>query len=279
MSITARPAREPEVDPAVRAAISDARPARASALSASLTFGWRSMLKIKHVPEQLGDVIMIPVLFTVMFTYIFGGALAGSTGRYLQFLLPGTVVMSVVLVTVYTGVSLNTDLASGVSDRFRTLPIWQPAVLLGPLLGDTVRYLIASSLVIGLGLIMGFDAEGGAIGVLAGVALVLVFAFALGWVWSTLGLTLRTPNAVLTMGLVVLFPLTFASNVFVEPGTLPGWLRAFVDVNPVSHLASAERALMLGTGAGGDVLWVLAASAVLTAVFAPLTVHLYRRRT
>jgi daunorubicin/doxorubicin transport system permease protein len=139
-------------------------PAGASPLAASLAFAWRSLLKIKHVPEQLGDVIGIPVLFTLLFTYLFGGALAGSTGRYLQSLLPGTLALAVVFVTVYSGVTLNRDLATGEVDRFRSLPIWRPAPIVGGLIGDLGRYLIASSLVIGLGLIMGFTAAGGAVG-------------------------------------------------------------------------------------------------------------------
>ena len=255
-------------------------PARlgAGAAAASLAFAWRSLLKIKHVPEQLGDVIGIPVLFTLMFTYLFGGAIAGSTSHYLQFLLPGTLALAVVFVTVYSGVTLNRDLATGAFDRFRSMPVWRPAPIVGALIGDAGRYLIAAALVIGLGLLMGFDARGGVVGVSAALALVLAFAFGLSWVWTTLGLILRTPNAVMSIGFVILFPLTFMSNVFVDPATMPAWLRAFAHVNPITHLATAERGLMGGTAAAGDVLWVLAAAALLTAVFAPLTVRLYRAR-
>ena len=203
------------------------------------------------MPEQLGDVIGIPVLFTLMFTYLFGGALAGSTAHYLQFLLPGTLVLAVVFVTVYSGVTLNRDLATGAFDRFRSMPIWRPAPIVGALIGDAGRYLLASSLVIGLGLVMGYRAGGGPGGVLAAVALVLLFAFALSWVWTTLGLLLRTPNAVMNIGFVVLFPLTFVSNIFVDPHTMPSWLRAFADANPITHLATAARALMAGTAPPG----------------------------
>ncbi len=253
-------------------------PAGAGPVSASLAFAWRSLLKIRHVPEQLGDVIGIPVLFTLMFTYLFGGAIAGSTGDYLQFLLPGTLALAVVFVTVYGGVTLNRDLATGAFDRFRSLPVWRPAPIVGGLIGDLGRYLLAAVLVIGLGLIMGFHPHGGAVGVIAAIALVLVFAFALSWVWTALGLILRTPNAVMSLGFVVLFPLTFLSNVFVSPGTMPGWLQSIARVNPVTHLATAERGLMQGTAAAGQVLWVLAAAAALTAVFAPLTMTLFQRK-
>jgi ABC-2 type transport system permease protein len=254
------------------------RPSPPGPVAASLTFAWRGFLKVKHLPEQLADVILIPVLFTLVFTYLFGGALAGSTSHYLQFLLPGTLVMTVVLLTVYTGVGLNTDVATGAFDRFRTLPIWRPAPIVGALLGDVVRYLLASALVIGLGMAMGFQPGSGPIGALAAVALILLFSFSLSWVWTTLALILRTPHAVNVVGLVFLFPLTFTSNVFVDPQTMPGWLQAFIDVNPVSHLVTATRGLIHGTAAAADVRLVLIACAALVAVFAPVTVRLYRRK-
>jgi ABC-2 type transport system permease protein len=268
-----------EHDAAAASALSRrTRPPQAGALSASLAFAWRSLLKIKHVPEQLGDVIGIPVLFTLMFTYLFGGALAGSTHDYLQFLLPGTLALAVVFVTVYSGVTLNRDLATGAFDRFRSMPVWRPAPIVGGLIGDAGRYLLASSLVIGLGLIMGFHAGGGPVGVLAAVALVLVFAFALSWVWTALGLILRSPNAVMSIGFVILFPITFMSNVFVDPQTMPAWLRAIADGNPMSHLATAARGLMQGNATAAQVLWVLGSAAVLTGLFAPLTMRLFARR-
>jgi daunorubicin/doxorubicin transport system permease protein len=254
----------------------DHRPA--SALSASMTFAWRAVLKIKHVPEELGDVIGIPILFTLMFTYLFGGALAGSTGHYLQFLLPGTLVLAVILITIYSGVALNTDLSTGAFDRFRSMPIWRPAPIIGGLIGDTGRYLLASALVIGLGLLMGYTPGGGLGGTLAAVVLLLTFAFGMGWIWTTIGLVMRSPRAIMSIGLTVLFPLTFASNVFVDPTTMPSWLHTFVDLNPISHLVTAERGLMDGNATAGQIVWVLAAAGVLTAVFAPLTMRLYRNK-
>jgi ABC-2 type transport system permease protein len=253
-------------------------PGSASRTAAALAFAWRSLLKIKHVPEQLGDVIGIPVLFTLMFTYLFGGALAGSTRQYLQFLLPGTLCLAVVFVTVYSGVTLNRDLATGAFDRFRSMPIWRAAPIMGSLIGDTGRYLLAAALVVGLGLIMGFRAAGGPLGVLAATALVIGFGVALSWVWTTLGLLLRTPNAVMSIGFVILLPLTFTSNVFVDPNTMPGWLHAVADGNPISRLAIAERGLMSGTASAAQILWVLAAAAAVTVIFAPLTIWLYQRR-
>jgi ABC-2 type transport system permease protein len=255
-----------------------ARPPRPSALSAALTFGWRGMLKIKHVPEQLIDVTMTPVLFLLMFTYMFGGAIAGSTAEYLEFLLPGVLVMSVLFTTVYSGVSLNTDVTKGVVERFRSLPIWSPAPLVGAVLGDSVRYLVAATVVVVLGLIMGYRPDAGVPGVLAAIALVVLFSFSLAWVFTTVGLLMRAPNAVMNAGFMALFPVTFLSNTFVEPETLPGWLEAFVNVNPVSHLVSAVRGVMDGGASAGDIWVVLGTAAVLTAVFAPLTVRLYRSR-
>ncbi len=254
------------------------RPARPSALATTLTFGWRALLKIKHVPEQLFDVLVSPVIFTLMFTYLFGGALAGSTTAYIQFLLPGILVQTIVIVTVYTGYTLNTDITKGVFDRFRSLPIWRPAPIVGALLGDTVRYSVASIMCIGLGLIIGFRPEGGLVGVLLGVLLLLVFAFSLSWIFTILGLLLRTPNAVMGVSMMVLMPLTFASNIFVDPRTMPSGLQAFVDINPVSHLVTAVRGLMAGQPDGGEILWVLIAAVVLTAVFGPITMRLYRTR-
>ncbi len=264
---------------AVRTAISSLqRPPRASPLAAALAFGWRGMLKVKHVPEQLLDVTITPVMFVVMFTYIFGGAIAGSTGEYLDYILPGILVMSVLFTTVYSGVALNTDLTRGVVDRFRSMPIWKPAPLVGSLLGDSVRYLLAGIVIMIVGVILGYRPPAGLTGVAAALGLVVLFAFGLSWVFTALGLALRSPNAVMNAGFMGIFPLTFLSNVFVDPDTLPAGLEAFVNVNPISILATASRGLMEGNAEGGDVLIVIAVAAGLTAVFAPLTTRLYRKR-
>jgi ABC-2 type transport system permease protein len=278
MSATAQERTRPAREEALRTALSPtARPPRAGALSAVLAFGWRGILKIKHVPEQLIDVTLTPVLFVLMFTYMFGGAIAGSTGAYLQFILPGILVMSVLFTTVYSGVALNTDMTKGVIDRFRTLPIWRPSPLFGAVIGDSVRYLVAAAVIIVLGVALGYR-PGAVWGVFAAAGLVIVFAFGLSWVFTTVGLVMRAPNAVMNTGFMALFPLTFLSNVFVEPETLPGWLEAFVDVNPISHLTTATRAFMDGTVAGLELGVALGTAALLTAVFAPLTTHLYRRK-
>ena len=270
---------QPVREEALRLALAErSRPPRPNALSASLTFGWRALLKIKHVPEQLFDVTAFPIMFTLMFTYLFGGALAGSTGEYLQFLLPGILVQTVVFITIYTGFTLNTDITKGVFDRFRSLPIWRPSVLVGALLGDAARYTMASTMVIVLGLVLGFRPAGGVVGVLLSVALLLVFSFSLSWIWTALGLVLRTPNSVMGVSMMVLFPLTFVSNVFVDPQTMPTWLQTVVGLNPITHLVTAVRGLMAGTVTPGQIGLVLVSCGVLIVVFAPITMYLYRNK-
>ena len=268
----------PALEEVYSALASTPRPPRPGRLATCLTFGWRGMLKIKHVPEQLIDVTLTPVLFLVMFTYLFGGAVAGGTDAYLQYLLPGMLVQSVLFTAVYSGVALNTDATKGVVDRFRSMPIWRPAPLLGAVLGDSVRYLVAGTVVVLLGLVMGFDADGGVAGVLAAMLLVVVFSFGLSWIFTTIGLVLRAPQAVMNAGFMGLFPLIFLSNIFVEPSTLPGWLEAFVDVNPVSHLTTAARGLTGDGASAWEIGRVLLEAGAVAAVFAPLTVRLYRRR-
>jgi ABC-2 type transport system permease protein len=264
-------------EPELRKALSSTRPKRASALSATLTFGWRGMLKVKHVPEQLIDVTITPVMFTLLFTYLFGGAIAGSTSAYRDFILPGVLVIAVLFTTVYSGIAINTDVTKGVVDRFRSLPIWPSAPLLGALIGDMVRYLVAATVIIVLGLILGFRPDNGVPGVLASVGLVVLFSFGVSWVFTSLGLVMRSPNATMNAGFMSIFPLTFLSNLYVEPDTLPSGLEAFVNANPISHLVSACRGLMDGSVEAENLIVVLGTTVLLTAVFLPLTTYLYRR--
>jgi daunorubicin/doxorubicin transport system permease protein len=222
-------------------------------------------------------VTITPVMFVLLFTYLFGGAIEGSTGEYRDYILPGVLVIGVLFTTVYSGIALNTDLTRGVVDRFRSLPIWRPAPLLGALLGDSVRYLVCATVIVVLGLILGFSPDGGVPGVLAAVALVVVFSFGLSWVFTTMGLLMRSPNAVMNAGFMSIFPLTFLSNVYVDPETLPAGLEAFVEANPISFLVTACRGLMEGSVPGTDIAVALGTAAVLTAIFAPITVRLYGR--
>jgi ABC-2 type transport system permease protein len=264
------------IEPRLRSALAlRKRPQRPSPLSASLTFGWRAVLKIKHVPMQLFDVTAFPIMITLMFTFLFGGALAGSTTDYLQFFLPGVLVQAVVFITMYTGVALNTDISKGIFDRFRTLPIWQPAALVGALLGDMLRYTIAGTVVVLLGLVLGFRPDGGIVGVLLAMALLVGFSFCLSWIWTALGLVVKTPESVMGISSMILFPLTFISNIFVDPKTMPWWLQAVVEVSPITLITAAVRGLMHGTASFDQLMWVFVSCAVLIAIFGPLTMRLY----
>ncbi|GAA1226256.1 ABC transporter permease [Prauserella halophila] len=253
-------------------------PTHPSAWSASVTFAWRAMLKIKHVPEQLFDVTAFPVIMTLMFTYLFGGALAGSPEEYLQYLLPGVLVMSVAMITMYTGVGLNADIQKGVFDRFRTLPIWRPSALVGAVIGDVCRYSLASVVIIVLGLVLGYRPGGGVLGVLVGIGLLLVFSFAFSWIWTLLGLVLRSERSVMGVSAMVLFPLSFLSNVFVDPRTMPEWLQGFVDVNPIAHLVAAVRGALSGQWDGSATLWMFVSAGIILAIFGPLTMRRYNRK-
>jgi ABC-2 type transport system permease protein len=192
--------------------------------------------------------------------------------------LPGTLVIAVVFVTVYSGVNLNSDLSTGAFDRYRSLPIWRAAPIAGGLVGDCARYVLAAVLVVLLGLVMGFDPAGGLLGTVAAIALVVAFSLALSLAWVIVGLLARTPRAVMTLGFMILFPVTFVSNVFVDPATMPALLRSVADANPVSHLVTAARGLMEGTATTGQVVWVLIATAALALVLMPLAARLYRTR-
>ena len=205
------------------------RPPAPSALSNALVFGWRAVLKFRHVPEQLFDLVMTPIMFTLLFTFVFGGALAGSPRDYLQFFLPGILVQTVVFNAVYSGMGLSTDLGKGLFDRFRSLPIWSLAPFAGLMVGDVLRHLVAGAIILAIGL------------TLAAFALLLAVGFGTGWVFIVLGLLIRTPTTVMTLGFTFLFPLVFASNIMVEPATMPDWLRLFVEVNPISLITTAIR--------------------------------------
>jgi len=254
------------------------RPAVPGALSNALAFGWRAVLKFKHVPEQMFDLVMTPLMFTLLFTFVFGGALAGSTENYVHFLLPGILVQTVVFNSVYSGMGLSTDLGKGLFDRFRSLPIWSLAPFAGLMVGDVLRHLIAALIILGVGMALGYRPGTGFAGVLAALVLLIAIGFGVGWVFLVLGLVMRTPNTVMTMGFTGIMPLVFASNIMVDPGTMPDWLRVFVDVNPVSRMTTAMRGLMNGGATWGAIGLALLTPALLTVTLAPLTLWLYRRR-
>ena len=268
----------PLVDESLRVALAPRmRPQPPGPLSASLTFGWRALLKIKHVPQQLFDVTAFPIMFTLLFTFLFGGAISGSPSKYAQFAIPGILVQTVAFITMYTGVALNTDISKGIFDRFRSLPIWRTSALVGALIADVARYTFAALVVFALGVALGFRPDGGVLGVLAAMLLMLLFAFSLTTIWTIFGLTLRTPESVMQTSIMILFPLVFTTNIWVQTSTMPGWLQAVVKVNPVSRVVTAVRGLMGGTASASEIGWALLACAVIVAIFAPITMRLYNR--
>jgi oleandomycin transport system permease protein len=248
-------------------------------LQHGLTLAWRSLLKIKHSPEQLLDLTLQPIIFVVLFVFLFGGALAGDWRDYLQFVLPGILVQTVVFATLGTGVGLNTDITKGIFDRFRSLPIARSAPLVGTVLGDVVRYIVSAGVVLGFGMVLGFRVGTGPLAVLAAYGLVLAFAFALCWLAVLVGLFVKSPQSVQGFGFIVMFPLTFGSNIFTQTSTLPGWLQAWVEVNPVSALTTATRGLLLGGPVADAAIKTLLWAAAIFAVFFPLAIRAYRRKS
>jgi oleandomycin transport system permease protein len=245
----------------------------------ALVLARRSLVKTRRTPEALIDVTLQPVIFLALFTYIFGGAVAGgSQDAYLQFLLPGLLGQTIAMASVALGQNLNADIEKGVFDRFRSLPIARSAPLVGAVLADVVRYLILFAVMITTGLLMGFDLTNGVVPTLAALALCMGFALCFGWISVFVGMIARTSGAVQGIMFLLVLPLSFGSNTFVPTKTMPGWLQAFVNVNPISHLVAAVRGLMTGGPVAGDLVWTLAWMAGLLAVFCPLALRAYRRR-
>jgi ABC transporter DrrB family efflux protein len=249
-------------------------------LQNTFTLTWRSVVKIRTNMEDVLGLSLNPIMFLVLFTYVFGGAIThGSTHEYLQFALPGILVLSVVFATLGTGLMLNQDIAGGVFDRFRSLPIARWAPLAGAVLGDMVRYMISVAITLGFGMILGFRITTSALSAFAGCLLVLAFALAMCWVSALIGMMVKTPQGVQWFGSLIYFPLTFGSSVLAPTATMPGWLQAFVKVNPMTYLTEATRGLLTGgpvaTPVVRSLLWALA----LFVVFAPLAVRVYRRKT
>lgn len=247
-------------------------------VATSFTMAYRGVLKIKHNPIQLFDVTVQPILFTAMFTYIFGGAISGSVADYLPVLIPGILVQTVILTSVVTGAQLREDMDKGVFDRFKSLPIARVSALAGALLADMVRYGIASTLTVAVGLCLGYRPEGGFVGVAAACLLVVACSFAISWLWALVGVTGKSAASVQGISMMVMFPLTFMSGAFAPVSTMPGWLQAVNHANPVYYLVNACRELMNANSYGADLIWSLVGSALVIVVFAPLTVRAYMRR-
>ncbi|MDX3660229.1 ABC transporter permease [Streptomyces sp. ID05-26A] len=242
------------------------------------SLAWRGILKIRKNPEQLMDVTLAPIIFLVMFTYLFGGALAGSTDSYLQMLVPGIMVMNILQASMTAGVQMNTDVSKGVFDRFRSMPIARSAPLVGAVLADIVRYVVCIVVLLVVATIMGFRIQTGPVELLIAAGLTILFGLSFCWASVFVGMLLKTPQAVQGMMFVLIMPLTFGSNVFVGTSTMPGWLKAWADISPVSLLSDALRGLLNGGAIAGpltgSVIWMVGA----VAVFFPLAMWAYRKR-
>jgi oleandomycin transport system permease protein len=256
----------------------NARVSPLQGLQQTATLAWRTIVQIKHNPWELGDYSFQPILFLVLFTYIFGGAISGSTSDYLRITLPGIIVMNMFFVTMYVGTGLNADLTKGVFDRLRSLPIARWAPLAGRIGADLVKHAWSVFLLLAVGYLMGFRVETSVLSLLAMVGLVLVFALAFSWISVLVGVIARDPEQVQIFGFTVLFPITFVSNVFVPTETMPGWMQPIVEANPVTILADAARGLLIGGPVAEPVAWTLLWAGALILIFAPISVYALRRK-
>ncbi|MEU7740996.1 ABC transporter permease [Nonomuraea sp. NPDC049158] len=276
MSTMTAPTRE-AVRAADRVAAARRRVSMGETIVQTLTMAWRALKKMRRNPEQFFDVALQPILFTAMFAFIFGGAIAGDVESYLPLMIPGILAQTVLTTCMATGTQLREDMEKGVFDRFKSLPIARIAPLAGPMVADLLRYMIAATLTFGMGLVMGYRPGGGAGGVLAAILLAIITGWSLAWVFTWVGTIARSAQAVQSISMMILFPLTFLSNAFVPVETLPGWLAAFVRINPVSHLVTAARDLANSAIVSAEVAWTLLACLIVIAIFAPLSVRSYKR--
>ncbi|WP_420110783.1 ABC transporter permease [Pseudactinotalea sp.] len=252
-------------------------PSPAQALRNTLAMAHRSLLTIKRTPEQFLDVVAQPILFTVLFTFLFGGAIAGDTTSYLTFLIPGILVQSIITASVTTGAGLREDMNSGVFDRFRTLPIARIAPLAGALLIDILRYTIAAITTFLAGFALGYRPDGG-FGAIVGAALLVIgCAWAMSWAFAYVGVVSRTAEALQGIAIFVLYPLTLLSGAFVPIATMPGWLQTAAHFNPVTYLVSAARELLNTGMIGADFTLSIVTAVLIVIVFAPLAVRAYQR--
>ena len=244
----------------------------------SLVIMRRNLLHIRSDPEQLVGMTIQPLMFLVLFVYIFGGAISGSAQEYLQFALPGILVQGIAFTGFQTALGLNVDFQRGLIDRFRSLPISRAAVVSGRIGADAIRVIWGVLIIVGFGMLLGFRFHGGFAGAIGGMALASLFGITVCWPMAFIGIVAKSPEAVNTWGFMIILPLTFASSVFARPSSMPGWLQAFVKVNPITKVVDATRGLMLG-GRVFTPLWQsLVWMAVITLVFAPLAIARYRRR-
>ncbi len=249
------------------------------ALAHSLTLAWRNVTQLKHSPEKLLDVILMPIVFLVLFLFVFGGAVAGSTHAYLELLLPGLVAQMAVFATMGLGTALCEDIHKGVFDRFRSLPIARSSPLVGAVLGDTARFGVVMVVLTGFGSLLGFRFHTGVLAVLAAFALAYVFYLAVCWISVLIGLVAPSPETVQGIAFIFIMPLVFGSSILMpSTASMPGWLQAWVKVNPVTSLADAVRGLTVGGPVASHAMYALAWAAGIVVVAFPLAMSMYRRR-
>jgi oleandomycin transport system permease protein len=248
-------------------------------LANGLTLAWRNIMQLKHSPEKLMDVTLMPIVFLVLFLYVFGGVVAGSTHAYLEVLLPGLIGQMAMFATMSLGTALCEDIHKGVFDRFRSLPIARSAPLIGAVIGDTVRFCVVMAVLTGFGTALGFRFHTGPLDIIAAYALAYVFYLAVCWVSVLIGLVAPSPETVQGISFIWTMPLVFGSSVLLSnTRTMPGWLQAWVKVNPITDLADAVRALTIGGPVGDHALITLAWAVGIVAVAFPLALRMYIRR-
>ncbi|MBY8886312.1 ABC transporter permease [Streptomyces sp. PTM05] len=241
----------------------------------------RNALQIKQDPESMFDALLMPVIFTLLFVYVFGGAISGKGNQheYVNYVVPGLMAMMGMNIAQAVGSGINDDFKKGVMDRFRTMPIARSSVLIAKIVVEIGRMLLATSILLGMGFALGLTIHTSVLHLLAAVLLALVFGASLMWIFILLGLTMKTAQAVQGIGMLVLMPLQFGSSIFAPTSTMPGWLEAFTKANPLSNLADASRALING-GAVAHSVWITLAWTVgITAVTAPLAVAKFRNKS
>ncbi|WP_018683821.1 ABC transporter permease [Actinokineospora enzanensis] len=249
-----------------------------AALRHGIALAGRAVTKVRKNPESLLDVTLQPIIFLLLFVYLFGGAISGNTHTYLQTLLPGLMVQNICFASMGTGMALAADLKTGVFDRFRSMPIARSAPLLGAVLGDIVRFIVTLVVLIVFAVILGFRVQTGPGEFVIAFLLMLAFGLCLCWVSVFVGMLVKSPQAVPGTLVAFMLPLTFGSTVFVGSGTMPGWLQAWVDINPVTHLTEAARGLLLGGDWAAHTGWAFLWAVAIAAVFFPLALRAYRKR-
>lgn len=248
-------------------------------LSDALVITKRNLLHIPRVPEQLAAATTQPILFTLLFRYVFGGAIHVENTSYVNFLMAGVLVQTLAIGSITTGTGLAEDLQRGLIDRFRSLPMARSAVLVGRTLADLARNIVVLSILVLVGLLTDFRPQGSLLNWLACAGLLLLFSYAFSWIAATIGLLVRTAESVQLIGMSWIFPLTFLSSAFVPTNSMPNWLQVFAEHQPVTVVINAVRALLLDKSMGSSGWQALVWCLLIFAVCMPLAVWLYARRT